>query len=456
MQRRLSVCYAAPGHALVPTSGTSRNLLSLAGALSRWADVTVAFRTLPKELPDVDAPVRIVAIEDGSAGNPGVDDEATRGVNPFAHFAYLRAVRKFARSQAHEFDLVLEKGWRLSGFLLSSFGDPELRGAVIENDARCWTDSGRDLRTLLKWLLHLGAQRAAGYYSGRAPLVIAETEELREQLFQVRRIPREKIAVVPLGVDHGIFRPLNQAEEREALSIPLDRMVILYVGGMDKYHDLHPLLDALSNPSVADLELHVVGEGEYRDRYREKAALAKAKVVFHGRVPHAHVPRYIAAADLCLAPYCSEAFFGGVVTFSTLKIPEYMACGRPVASVPSGEIGRLIENGTTGFLFPNSVAGWRNFLDTLPSRDRLCRMGLEARKAVSGRSWEQTALRYLQACLRAHRSVECGWPGVPADDTVPGSPGLSEGFNGAEHRVAETVSVADKRPKGVSKGGMRR
>jgi glycosyltransferase involved in cell wall biosynthesis len=420
MPRRLSICYAAPGHSLVSTSGTSRNVLSLAEALGEWADVTVAFRHLPEGAPDLGPAVRVVPLEPLSPGGSGIDDEATRGVNPFAHLAYLRTISRFAASHANTFDLVFEKGWRLSGFLLSRFGGSQR--AVIENDARCWTDSMGDLRTILKWLLHLGAQRTAGYYSRRAPIVIAETEELRDQLFQVRRIPREKIAVVPLGVDHARFHPLNQAEQRQALSIPLDRTVVLYVGGMDKYHDLSPLLDALCETTPARLELHIVGDGEYRPRYEAKAARARVNVVFHGRVPHADIPSYIGAADLCVAPYCAEAFFGGVVTFSTLKITEYMACARPVVSVRSGQIQRLIEDGVTGFLFPNSTVCWREFLADLPARSRLCGMGSEAQKAVSGLSWEQTALGYLRACLgsQAARSEVYRLP--PSGPAVSGDP----------------------------------
>ena len=45
-RRRLSICYAVPGHSLVASAGPTRNVLSLARALSRWADVTVAFQRL--------------------------------------------------------------------------------------------------------------------------------------------------------------------------------------------------------------------------------------------------------------------------------------------------------------------------------------------------------------------------------------------------------------------------
>jgi len=398
MKSRLSICYAAPGHSLVPTSGTTRNILSLAEALTAWADVTVAFRDLPEPSVKLGPGLSLETIENGNRKQGRrVDDEATRGVNPLSHLLYMRTVREFAERTAERFDLVLEKGWRLSGYLAQCVEASGCVGAVVENDARCWTDAKIDPRTMLKWLLHSTAQRLAGRYSSRSIVIIAETEELRQQLHRVRRIPLEKIKVVPLGVNHRLFRPVDQGSARTSLGIPLEKSILLYVGGMDKYHDLGPLLDALGGLTLPDLELHLVGEGEYRGKYEEAARRTKSRVVFHGRVAHEQVHLYIAAGDLCIAPYCAEAFYDHTVSFSTLKIPEYMACARPVASIPSGEIKRLIQPGVSGFLFPNSTTGWRSFLDSCPDRGELRRMGDSARKAVENRTWKETARGYMNA-----------------------------------------------------------
>ena len=50
MTRRLPICYAAPGHALLSTSGSARIVFVWAAALGQWADVTVAFRSLGEPL----------------------------------------------------------------------------------------------------------------------------------------------------------------------------------------------------------------------------------------------------------------------------------------------------------------------------------------------------------------------------------------------------------------------
>jgi glycosyltransferase involved in cell wall biosynthesis len=238
-------------------------------------------------------------------------------------------------------------------------------------------------------------------------MVIAETEELKAMLVARRGVTPQCIKVIGLGVDHELFRPLDQAYCRNALGILPGAFVLLYVGGMDTYHDVGPIIDALARVHVPGLELHLVGDGEFRGVYQTKARQAGVPVRFHGQVPHGRVPEFIAAADLCLAPYRVDAFPNESVTFSTLKIPEYMACGRPVVSVRSGHIKKLIEDQVSGFLFPNETSAWVTFLKTLPARERLVQMGYAAARAVETLSWEKTAERYLEVCQRltTHRSL---------------------------------------------------
>ena len=73
---RLSICYLAPGHRLLSTIGPTRNVLSLARALARHAEVTVAFRNVLDDCAPAD--LRVVEIQPG-ARRPAaiVDDAAT-------------------------------------------------------------------------------------------------------------------------------------------------------------------------------------------------------------------------------------------------------------------------------------------------------------------------------------------------------------------------------------------
>jgi len=398
-RKRLSICYAAPGQNLLPSAGPTRNVLNLANALSEWADVTVAFRSIRE--PVHTSKYNVIAIEPYETTSTEIkDDNATRGVHPFRHISYCRRLRSFSEQQASSYDVVLEKGWRLSGYLLDGFRRRGVPGVLIENNVHFWSEPLTNVQALAKYILHSGAHRVASRCSQRASGIIAETQEMKTMLVKYRRVSPERIEVVGLGVDHTVFRPMNQLSAREFLQISPDVILILYVGGMDEYHDLEPVIKALTSVRLPSVELHVVGDGEYRSRYEEKARCAQVNTRFYGHIPHPLVPQYIAAADLCIAPYRTSACYDGIISFSTLKIPEYMACGRAVVSVPSGPIRRLIEDRVSGFLFPNEVSSWISFLEKLPSREQLACMGAAATLAVESLGWDKTATQYLEICER--------------------------------------------------------
>jgi glycosyltransferase involved in cell wall biosynthesis len=161
--------------------------------------------------------------------------------------------------------------------------------------------------------------------------------------------------------------------------------------------------------SVPTLQLHIVGDGIRRHVYEATARAGGGNIFFHGRVPHSAVPQYIAAADLCLAPYESVAFPNGQVAYATLKIPEYMASARPVVSVPSGHVRKLIQHGISGFLFPNDAAHWVDFLRLCPPRQQLKQMGMVAASTTSVQSWEEVAQTYLTLCEQVvmHTANDC-------------------------------------------------
>jgi glycosyltransferase involved in cell wall biosynthesis len=228
--------------------------------------------------------------------------------------------------------------------------------------------------------------------------VIVETEELKVLVARGWRIREEKIEVVGLGVDRALFRPRDREEARARLGIRKDAVVLLYSGVLDRTHTLVPFLTALREGAPRGAEVHIAGDGSLRETYERIAREVSAPVVFHGRVPHAAMPEYIAAADLCLAPYDASVFPGGEVVYSTLKVPEYLASGRAVASVPSGNIRRLIRDDETGFLLENTVGDWVRFLSDFPTRERLREMGERAGRSVAVPGWEETALRYLAIC----------------------------------------------------------
>ena len=390
--RRLSVCYLVPGHDLMSSMGPSRNVLNMARALSQWADVTVAFRRLADAQPPEG--IRVLEIQPQAVAAT-IDDAAMRGLSLTDFLRYMRDLRRFVQRDLAAFDVILEKNWLLSGYLSSLCARRGQLGVPIENIV----PNPQHSRQLMKALRLQAGRWIAGRCLREAPLIIAETEFLKREIVRFWKVQPEQVEVVDLGVDRTMFHALDQTMARQRLGLPAGKTMLTYVGVLDLTHDLEHCIRALTQLRPANVELHIVGDGVRRAEYEAMAGAARDMIVFHGRVPHHDVPQYIAASDLCLAPYDSSAFSSGELGYSTMKIPEYLSVGRAVVSVPSGRIRSLIREGETGFLMLNEPERWMNFLSALPSRERLRTMG-EAAGAVRLASWDDTAQTYLQLCER--------------------------------------------------------
>ncbi|RPJ43903.1 MAG: glycosyltransferase [Candidatus Latescibacterota bacterium] len=400
--RRLSIAYIVPGHNLLASAGPTRNVLSLSRALGRVADVTVAFRRAID--PPAPGAVRVLEIEPGGApgsgGGEAADDAAVRGVGLGEFFRYVGAVRRFTDRTAPSFDVVLEKSWILSGYVAARSARLGIPGILVENIPPLLHAPGGGLGALPKRLRQIVARSYAGRCARRASRVIAETDELKLALVDGWRLDASAVDVVGLGVDRDLFRPGDREEARRLLRIDPDATMLLYAGVLDRTHSLGPLLEALRAAPAGRFVFHIAGDGGLRGEYEKLARAAAIPVVFHGRVPHERMPVLIRASDLCVAPYETTVFPGGRLVYSTLKVPEYMACGRPVASVPSGGIRRMIRHGETGFLLANEREAWGALLRELPPRDRLREMGEAAAREAPAPDWGETAARYLEICER--------------------------------------------------------
>lgn len=392
---RPSVCYLVAGHNLLSTAGPTRNVLSLARALSAFADVTVAFRRVLE--PVGNEPFRVLEIDPVVAEGPGpVDDAAVRGIGYLEFVAYLRTLDRFARRHLTGFDVVLEKSWLLTGYATAWCGRQGVAAVPVVNLVplvrQIWN---RPMKAAKNWV----ARDLSGRYLRQAPRLIAESDDLKASMVQRWRVPPTRIEVVGLGVDRGLFHPADQDQARRACGISPDRTVLIYVGALDRAHDLGPVIAAITRLGDSPLELHLVGDGEHRAEL-ERAAGGSPRVVFHGPVPHTAVPEFIASGDLCLAPYAPAFFPRGQVGYATLKVREYLASGRPVATSRSGVLPGLIRPGVTGFLLENDPAAWTRFLlQELPARNVLRTMGSAAAE-TSLESWEDTARAYWQVCER--------------------------------------------------------
>jgi glycosyltransferase involved in cell wall biosynthesis len=147
----------------------------------------------------------------------------------------------------------------------------------------------------------------------------------------IPHVARERLEVMPLGVDTSLFKPSSRGR-------PSGSQAILHVASLSpvKNHDLLMRAFALVAAELPDAHLHLVGEGPLR---RPLARLANAldipeRITFHGAISHDCLPHYYHTADLCVLPSLYES--QGMVTL------EAAASARATVGTPVGLLPELV------------------------------------------------------------------------------------------------------------------
>jgi glycosyltransferase involved in cell wall biosynthesis len=325
------------------------------------------------------------------------------------HPAWIRgAAEEFARlHQVHPFDVVHSESTSALGLLRRGFHRSipfavkfhgnylGLAGASIARAARA-----RDFGSLVTeakyvvWITGHHVFPSDALYRFRACEAMVPS---RQQLAGTSRsllLRRDRVHVVPNGVDANRYRPRSRPDARSALGLD-DGPILLCVARLDREKGIHLAIEALRG--LDGVTLVVVGEGVERhalERLAESLAVSD-RVVFADRQTREAVASYMAAADIFVFPTEREEA-------APLVVPEAMACGLPVVASRIGGITEVIDApGENGVLIPSgNVDALRTALaQLLGDPDARRRIGEAARARVEQ---EYTIERMVERTLAVY------------------------------------------------------
>jgi glycosyltransferase involved in cell wall biosynthesis len=261
---------------------------------------------------------------------------------------------------------------------------------------------------LLRWR----ARQLLRYNLNAADCIICVTDAGKRHLINNWNVPAKKIVVFPNAVHVERFKPdpVAGAQVRSLLGIN-DKPMIMFVGNFFHWHDVVTLLKAfaLTLKACPEARLVLVGDGERRAEMMSQVSelgLDHA-VKFTGIVPHAEVPRYIAAADVAVVPYPPME---QEMWLSPLKLFEYMSSGKAIVASAIGQITDVIRDGENGLLVPpGDVSAMADALIKMVNESDLrSKLGSKAREdAVQKFSWESYLARLERVfdAVIAHQPV---------------------------------------------------
>lgn len=124
-------------------------------------------------------------------------------------------------------------------------------------------------------------------------------------------------------------------------------------------------------------------------------------VTFVGFIPNGSLPLYQAAADILLMPYSSSIMGSSgtadsAAVASPMKMFEYMATGRAIASSYLPVIREVLNDNNAVFCKPDDIPSWKYGLERLLNDETLRnQLGRQARQDAQGYTWLARAQRIL-------------------------------------------------------------
>lgn len=244
----------------------------------------------------------------------------------------------------------------------------------------------------------------------RARLILTISEATARDCENVYGIPRERIAVIPNGIDELFFREsnkevLDRVEARLTTLTNPDRPRMIYVGGIDERKNIAGLLDIVKETVTARIErgqtppvLLMAGKIE-KDRFYP--ALLKG-IQQRGLEEHVKTLGFVADEDLLALFHRSALFlFPSLYEGFGLPVLEAMAAKLPVvaartSSIPevTGDIGELYD--------PNKPEeAVKKILDVLDGGPMLESTLQRGRAQAALYTWDRTGKMTLEAYERA-------------------------------------------------------
>ncbi len=183
-----------------------------------------------------------------------------------------------------------------------------------------------------------------------ATKVITVCDALKQDILRLE-VDKEKIHVIPSGVDTKRFHPISKQESRRKLQLTDDGKIILSVGSLIPLKGFQTIIESLSWLSDLDkgLRFYIIGEGSFKSKLQQlviKSGL-RNRVFFVGQRPNSELPLWYNAADV----FCLASFREGWPNV----VMESLACGTPVVATRVFGIPEILTSPELGILVePNS------------------------------------------------------------------------------------------------------
>jgi glycosyltransferase involved in cell wall biosynthesis len=179
-----------------------------------------------------------------------------------------------------------------------------------------------------------------------ADSVMVNADAVRDFVHGNEGCPREKMAVIPSGVDTDRFQPLPSAQFKARLGLPADRLIVGVVTRMRVRKGVDEFIRAIGEVRATRPEVHgvIVGEVSLDDALQDlvRALRLESHLSLLGR--RSDMPEVLSAFDVFVLSSHDEGMSNAIL--------EAMAMEKPVVATDVGGTGEVVRHGHSGLLVP--------------------------------------------------------------------------------------------------------
>jgi glycosyltransferase involved in cell wall biosynthesis len=240
--------------------------------------------------------------------------------------------------------------------------------------------------TLRRWYSFVDMQTQV---ARRLKRIITVSENSFKDICKDHKVDPDRMAVVPVGVDIDLFRPLPEVA-------PVPGRLVTTASADVAMKGLKFLLEAVAKLRTErdDVHLVVIGRrkpGGASDETIKKLGL-EDHIEFVTGVPEERIIELYSEAELAVVPSLYEGF--------SLPAIEAMSCGVPLVGTTGGAIPEVVgKDGDTALLVPpgDSEALAAKLRWALERDDLRATVGLRGRQRIIDRwSWMHTAVKTVE------------------------------------------------------------
>ncbi len=232
-----------------------------------------------------------------------------------------------------------------------------------------------------------------------ADLVLSINEGLRDYTIQLGA-DRDKTDVARAGIDFDRFNPdLDDRTVREKLGIKEDDTVLFFMGWLYEFSGLKEVALQLAkdHEKYQNIKLMVLGKGDLWDTLQEIKSEHKMqdRIIMLDWQPYEEVPKYIAAADICILPAYKNEIMQNIVP---IKMYEYMAVGKPVIATRLSGLVKEFGQGS-GVIYIDKPEDVLNITTGLIDKNIIKQSGKEAFSFVEGNDWNKMTMDFEKTLM---------------------------------------------------------